>query len=438
VPSASVSPARAAALAIASDLRAGDLLDASFDRRAERLELRDRRWLQELVWGMLRRRTWIDAVVAARVHGGLSALTPSVVDAMRLGTYQLLCMGSVPVYAAIAQTVEQVKALEGVGAARLANAVLRRIDREREQLEPAHAPDLTTELALRFSHPEWIVARWLARFGEVDTRALLAANNAEAPIVVRPYNVAPHALGAMLDGAGVHTEAAPLVDGSLRLARGTALTALDAFQDGRVFVQDPAATLVTDYAAIPLHATVADLCAAPGGKTLELAKRARVVVAADRHSARLDRMLVNFGRLDVPNVVTVRADAAHPACANMDAVLVDAPCTGTGTFRRHPDARWRLKMSDLAVMRATQRALLSAASAAVRPGGLLIYSTCSLEPEENDDPVTWLLERHPEFTLEPPPPGSVPAEVIDRGTLRVLPQHSGTDGAFAARFRRAA
>jgi 16S rRNA (cytosine967-C5)-methyltransferase len=120
----------------------------------------------------------------------------------------------------------------------------------------------------------------------------------------------------------------------------------------------------------------------------------------------------------------------------MDAVLVDVPCTGTGTFRRHPDARWRLKASDLAVLPATQRAILKAAATAVRPGGLLIYSTCSLELEENDEQVTRFLAEHPDWTLEPPPEGVVPASVLDNGLLRVLPQRDHTDGAFAARFRR--
>jgi 16S rRNA (cytosine967-C5)-methyltransferase len=162
------------------------------------------------------------------------------------------------------------------------------------------------------------------------------------------------------------------------------------------------------------------------------------VFAADRSIGRLQRVLSNARRMEARNVHAFVGDAREPAVMGMDAVLVDVPCTGTGTFRRHPDARWRLKVSDLAVMGALQRAIIRAAATAVRPGGLLVYSTCSLEPEENDAQVESFLAEHPEWTLEPPPEGVVPPQVVDAGRLRVLPQRHGTDGAFAARLRRAA
>ena len=346
-------------------------------------------------------------------------------------------MGSVPAYAAIAQTGELVKRRHGIGASKLANAVLRRIDRERDALSVTLPSDLTDALALEYSHPRWIVARWLARFGESDTRALLAANNGEAPLVARPYHVVREQLEAMLESAGVETKDAPLVTDSVVLASGvTSLTELGAFKQGLFHLQDPASTLVTRYACVATGSTVADLCAAPGGKALELARVAGTVYAGDASRTRLLRVRENVKRLDVSNVFPFVGDATAPAVRNMDAVLVDVPCTGTGTFRRHPDARWRLKASDLAVLPATQRAILRAAATAVRPGGLLIYSTCSLELEENDEQVDRFLSDHPDWTLEPPPEGVVPASVLDNGMLRVLPQLHATDGAFAARFRR--
>jgi 16S rRNA (cytosine967-C5)-methyltransferase len=202
-------------------------------------------------------------------------------------------------------------------------------------------------------------------------------------------------------------------------------------------VQDPASTLVSKYAAFPAGALVADLCAAPGGKSLELTRTASAVVAADRSFERMRRTISNFRRVDARDVHAVVADARQPAVRPVDAVLIDVPCTGTGTFRRHPDARWRLKISDLAVMAALQRSILRAAAGVVRPGGLLVYSTCSLEPEEDDAQVESFLAEHPEWALEPPTEGAVPAPVLDAGRLRVLPQRHGTDGAFAARLRRA-
>lgn len=433
-----VTDARIAAADTLAELRSGLLLDAAFDRHASALDPRDRRWTQELVWGMLRRRGYIDHLLAPRVRGGIARLDGDLVDLLRLGVYQLFHMGSVPPYAAIAQTVEMAKHRHGIGASKLMNAVLRRLDRERDDLATPLPADPVEALAVESSHPRWLVARWVARWGAEETRALLDANNQEAPLIVRPWGVVREQLEAMLEAAEVGVSDAPLVPDSLLLAPGTTLLTLGAFQQGRCFVQDPAATLVTQYAAIPAGARVADLCAAPGGKTVELARTAEYVTAADVSEARLVRLQETIDRLELDHVTAVVADVREASLGTFDAVLLDAPCTGTGTFRRHPDARWRLRISDLAVMSATQRALLRAAALAVAPGGLLIYSTCSLEPEENDQQVESFLADHPDWTLEPPPEGAVPATVLDAGRLRVLPQRHRTDGSFAARLRRSA
>ena len=432
-----VTDARAASADICADLRGGDLLDSSFERRTVRLDPRDRRWTRELVYGMLRRRSWLDAVLAERVSGGLARLDADVIDLLRLGSYQLLAMGSVPAYAAIGQTVETVKRRHGIGASKLANAVLRRLDRERETLAVVPPDDRADALALEHSHPRWLVARWLARWDEADVRRLLVANNGEAPLVARPYHVVREQLEAMFESAGVETGDAPLVADSLVLLGGVgSMTELGAFKQGLFHLQDPASTLVTRYACVPSGATVADLCAAPGGKSLELARTAGLVLAGDPSKHRLARVRENMRRLDVDNIIPFVGDALHPPLASVDAVLVDVPCTGTGTFRRHPDARWRLKASDLAVLPSLQRAILRSGATVVRPGGLLIYSTCSLELEENDEQVSTFLAEHPDWSLEAPPSGVVPDTVLDGQLLRVLPQRHATDGAFAARFRR--
>ena len=434
-----VTDARVAAADTLADLRGGMLLDAAFDRRAAALDPRDRRWTQELVWGMLRRRGYMDHLLAPRVKGGIARLDSDLADLLRLGTYQLFHMGSVPPYAAIAQTVELAKQRHGMGASKLMNAVLRRLDRERSDLAPALPTDPVEALAIELSHPRWLVARWVARWGAEETRALLESNNREGSLIVRPWGVVREQLEAMLEAAGVQVSDVPLVSDSLQLSSGTLLTSLGAFQQGRCFVQDPAATLVTQYAAVPAGAKVADLCAAPGGKTVELARTASYVTSADSSEVRLQRLQETIDRLELDHVTAVVCDARDAATlGTFDAVLVDAPCTGTGTFRRHPDARWRLRVSDLAVMAAAQRTILRAAANAVVPGGLLIYSTCSLEPEENDAQVEAFLAEHPSWTLEPPPEGAVPAAVLDAGRLRVLPQRHGTDGSFAARLRRGA
>jgi 16S rRNA (cytosine967-C5)-methyltransferase len=431
-----VTAARAVAAEICVDLRRGEFLDQSFERRIGPLDARDRRWTRELVYGMLRTRASIDTVLSDRVRGGLARLDPDVIDLLRLGVYQLLNMGSVPAYAAIAQTVELAKRRHGIGASKLVNAVLRRTDRERDQLITAAPSDTVDALALKYSHPRWLIARWIDLWGEQDTERLLTLNNADAPIAIRPYGIVREQLEAMMEAAGVHVADAPYARDSIAISGGTTFTELGAFKKGLFFVQDPAATLVTEYAAVPTGATVADLCAAPGGKALELSRTAGTVVASDKSFGRLQRLLANQRRLESVNLLPFVGDARNPAIRPVDAVLIDVPCTGTGTFRRHPDARWRIKVSDIAVMSALQKLILRAAAKTVKPGGLLIYSTCSLEPEENDAQIDSFLSENLNWILEPPPEGSVPPELLDGGRLRVLPHRHGTDGAFAARLRR--
>ena len=431
-----ITAARAVAAEICVDLRRGEFLDQSFERRIGPLDARDRRWTRELVYGMLRNRASIDTVLTDRVRGGLVRLDPDVIDLLRLGVYQLLNMGSVPAYAAIAQTVELAKRRHGIGASKLVNAVLRRTDREREQLTPAIPSDTVDALALKYSHPRWLIARWIELWGEQDTERLLTLNNADAPIAIRPYGIVREQLEAMMEAAGVHVADAPYARDSIAISGGTTFTELGAFKKGLFFVQDPAATLVTEYAAIPTGAIVADLCAAPGGKALELSRTAGAVIASDKSFGRLQRLLANQRRLESVNLLPFVGDARNPAIRPVDAVLIDVPCTGTGTFRRHPDARWRIKVSDIAVMSALQKLILRAAAKVVKPDGLLIYSTCSLEPEENDAQVESFLSDNLNWILEPPPEGSVAPELLDGGRLRVLPHRHGTDGAFAARLRR--
>jgi 16S rRNA (cytosine967-C5)-methyltransferase len=440
-----VTESRVVAAEILASIRTGALLDAGFDRLATALDHRDRRWVQELIYGLLRNRGWLDAVLSARINGGLARLDADLRDLLRLGAYQLLGMGSVPAYAAIAQTVELAKRRHGIGASKLANAVLRRIDREREQADVATADgaaaalgksyDELDRLAVRASHPRWLLERWRTRFGD-GLEALLAYNNREAPTVVRPFGITVRELQEALAERGVETLAAPWIDDGLVLPPGVAVSQLGAFQRGQLFVHDPGSALVVQYASLDRGSTVADLCAAPGGKTLAMANRGMTVIAADRSGARLERVRANLERVHAEHVTVQAMDATAPTLRDMDAVLIDVPCSGTGTFRRHPDARWRLRMSNIAMLTVTQRDILAAASSCVRVGGVLIYSTCSLEHDENDAVVQQFLAEDDAFVLEPPPNGTVDPSLLDGGYLRVLPQRHDVDGAFAARLRR--
>lgn len=355
-------------------------------------------------------------------------------DVLRLGAYQLLYMGSVPPYAAVSQAVDAVRRVGAKRAAGLVNAVLRRVAEAGDDpsLFPDPARDPAGFLSTWGSHPRWLVERWLARWPFAAVRRLVEADNAVPPLTVVPLDEDLHGAVAAFEAAGAGARIAGPGSGALEV---TGLDPLEAFAVVPCFVQDPGAAWVGAFAAVAPGARVADLCAAPGGKALYLARRAGLVVAADPSAARCRLLRDNRSRTGLPLHV-VRARAEAPPVTAMDLVLVDAPCTGTGTLRRHPDARWRLTPDEPARLAAVQARLLHGAAAAVAPGGVLVYSTCTLEPEENDGVVQAFVRDHPDFTPEPPPRDRFDGPLEAGGTLRVLPQETGTDGAFAVRLRR--
>lgn len=448
-----MTPARWAALEVLRAVRRGELADVALAAALDRLPPRDRPWTQELAFGTLRLRGRLDYLLGRLVHRGLEDLHPDLLDTLRLGAYQLLEMRSVPAYAAVSQAVEQARRTAGQGAARLANGVLQRLSRRLGEAEKAAQgetsavddvvygdfPDPDSDpvgfLATWGSHPRWLIERWVGNFGAAEARALVEANNRRPELYLRAIGMTAPEAAARLAEAGIEAETLPFAPAALRLLTPGALHA--ALGTVPSIVQDPAAGLVVDYAAVPAGAWIVDLCAAPGGKALALAENARYLAAADIGIRRLARLRENHARLERLPVGIVVADARQPPFRPVDAVLIDVPCTGTGTLRRHPDGRWRIGPADLAALVALQRDIMRAAAEVVRPGGLLIYSTCSLEPEENEAQVDAFLHEHPDFILEPPAPGTVAPELLDSaGRLAVRPQATGVDGAFAARMRR--
>ncbi|MDH3225134.1 MAG: 16S rRNA (cytosine(967)-C(5))-methyltransferase RsmB, partial [Gemmatimonadota bacterium] len=356
--------------------------------------------------------------------------------ALRLGAFQLLYMDSVPAYAAVSEAVGMVRASRSRAAAGLVNAVLRRIGElsEPQDLFPHPDDDLLGFLTSWGSHPEWLVARWLDAFGPDETRALVQANNREPGVFLHPLSGTVSEALQVLEEAGLvaHPEA-----GLLRLAPGVDPAGALATVPG--VIQDPAAALVTRFVSPPDGSFVADVCAAPGGKALALGwpkasgSAVRGVLAGDLSRVRLRRMVRAVQRLRVP-VWPVVMDARHPPIAQAQVVLIDAPCSGTGTLRRHPDARWRVVPQDIVTLCSLQEAILEGCAPLVPTGGLLVYATCTLEDEENVSQLYRFLERHPGFRLDP---GPAPSRFLDdRGFLAVTPQRSGHDGAFAARLRR--
>lgn len=464
-----LSPGRALAAAVLEQVESGRRLDVAWEA-SDAPRAPDRPWIRALAYGTVRLRGRIDHWLTVAGNGRRPAeLDPPVRTALRMGAFQIMEMGSVPAYAAVAQSVEQVKATRSRAAAGLVNAVLRKLAAAKAEAGRARRPwdagfpdpatDLESYLTTWGSHPQWLVRRWLRQFGDAATRALVEANNREPRTHVRPVGMGVEQASRLLARAGLADPCAgarpaeagggPLdadadVDAPcvLLLPGADPAEALDLVPG---VVQDPASALVADHVAPRADAFVADACAAPGGKALALSARATAVLAADLSPKRLERVARNTLRLaqaaaradgtPPSRVWPVAADARFPPFRRAEAVLADVPCTGTGTLRRRPDGRWRLRETDVRRMADVQRAILEGAASAVSPGGLLVYATCTLEPEENGVQVEGFLERHPEFRIDP---GPAPQRFLDdQGRLCVRPHESGFDGAFAARMRRA-
>lgn len=382
---------------------------------------------------MLRHAATLDAALAPAITRGLGSVPPALLDLLRLGAYQLLELQRVPAHAAVTTAVALAREAAGEHVTGFVNAVLRAVARAGRVDRPPPADDVT-RLTEAWSHPAWLVARWLARFGADDTEALLEWNNAHPALVVQPGRRPLGDLERRFADAGVAAFAAPF--GAGLVVEGTRPERLPGFAEGDFFVQDPAQALVARFAAFPAEATIFDACAAPGGKTLALGRNAPVI-AADLSRRRLGRLRENLARAGHGRERCVVADARHPPVRPMAAYLLDAPCLGTGTFARHPDARLRVTAEALARLAEEQARLLDAAADRIAPGGVLCYATCSLEPEEDHEQVEAFLARRPAFRRAPP--AGFPEELVSGdGDLRILPHRHGMDGAYAARLVRTA
>ncbi|NNM71128.1 transcription antitermination factor NusB [Enterovirga aerilata] len=377
-----------------------------------------------------RRLGTLGRVLNERLAKGLSA-DERAFALLATGAAQILFL-NVPDHAAVDLTVElarsdpKLRHLTGV-----ANAVLRRVAREREAI-------LAEEISPLEDAPVWLAERWTGTYGPERAAAMAAAHRDGAPVD----------LSAKEDAAGwaERLGGALLPSGSIRLADRTAIPDLPGYAEGAWWVQDAAAALPARLLGAGPGERVADLCAAPGGKTAQLAAAGAVVTAVDRSAARLGRLRQNLDRLRLGAEV-VCTDALAFRAEPFDAVLLDAPCTATGTLRRHPDAAWTKQEGDLASLADLQRRLLDHAATLVRPGGRLVYCVCSLEPEEGEQQAAAFLRRHPEFERIPVAPGETglgQAVVTDEGDLRTLPDAAGLpeafrrglDGFFACRVSR--
>ncbi len=420
-------------------MRGGRPFDAALDGALAGLADLDRRLAHELAAGVLRQQSTLDASLAPLVRQGLTGTAPDILDVLRLGAYQLDALDRVPAHAAVNTSVALARETAGSSVSGFTNAVLRRLARTPRPSAPpadgAPSPDDRSpiHLAERHSHPLWLVGRWNARWGPDATAALLTWNNTRPRLVLQPARREPAELVERWRGAGIPVSPAPF--GAGLLTDRTRPEELPGYDEGAFIVQDPAQALLCRFADLPPDAVLYDACAAPGGKTIALGRSLRLVIAGDVNRRRVHRLATNLRRAGGGREWAVVADARHPPLAHASAVLLDAPCLGTGTFARHPDARWRVTPEQLDELVALQASLLDAVAGTVAPDGLLVYATCSLEPEENDLQVERFLVRHPVFRREPP--SVVPFELLSpEGDLTLHPHRHAVDGAYAARLRR--
>jgi 16S rRNA (cytosine967-C5)-methyltransferase len=428
---------------------ASDLLHAELGARVKPA---DAALATELTLGVLRQRMLLDFLLELHLEKTVERLDLPVAIALRLGAYQLRFLQRIPASAAVNESVELVKKARKTSAASLVNAVLRRVAEESkiaaEKLLPPDIPG-AERLAIVHSHPAWMIERWLARFGEARTIALLEADN-RAPrlsCTLSDPALRQEVLRA-LEQAGLRVEPGTLLRDAFSVSGGSAARTAE-FRAGRISIQDEASQAIALLAGVRAGNRVLDLCAAPGGKTQSLARAAGsegLVVAADRYGHRLRAMAAQLDRLGLSNVRLVQLDASQglPFGEKFDRILLDAPCSGTGTLARHPEIRWRLRREQFAEFHALQARMLRVALAHLAPGGRLVYSTCSIEPEENEDAIAEILRgasgvsRVPRAemigALGPHLAPGIPASELfdDAGQFRTLPGEQQTDGFFAA------
>ncbi len=415
------------------------LLDGAHQRPGA--DGRDRALLHELVKGSLRWRGRLDWALNSRIHIGLDAVQPWIRNILRIGAYQILMLDRIPAHAAVDESVKLAHKYGHPGSAGLVNSVLRRLIDEKETIEWPAGDDVES-LSVWGSHPTWIVERWLSRFGPESARALMMANNRPVAtgLRVNALRGTRDELAARLATEGVESRPGTLSPDLLWVEGHHAPGALKAFTEGWCTAQDESEALVARVVAPEKHDRILDLCAAPGGKSTHIAELIGdegEVWALERDKHRVASLENTIKRLGDQSIHVVHGDGTtYEFPMPFDRVLVDAPCSGLGVMGRRADARWRKGPEVLAEMPPVQLELLDAASYRVRPGGVLVYSVCTFEPEETDHVVERFLSLHPDFTLESVK-GLVPdAVVTPEGTMRVLPQRDGCDGAFAARMRK--
>ncbi|MEW6735771.1 MAG: 16S rRNA (cytosine(967)-C(5))-methyltransferase RsmB [Acidobacteriota bacterium] len=438
--SAKISPARRIAFEILKrvtieEAYASNLLASHLTAK---LSNEDRALTHEIVMGVLRYQRLLDHLLTGLLARNLARLDEEVLLALRIGLYQLKYLTRIPAHAIVNESVQLVRMSGKSSAASLVNAVLRKAAQSSNNPSTVVPDNTVAATSLSLSHPDWLLARWADRYGLVSASALAQANNQPAPLSFRlNLLIASRTeILATITRAGLAVLPSMLVKDAYRLTNGNGRTLLELAAQGLIHIQDEASQLVATLVDAQPGLRVLDVCAAPGGKTTALAMHMEnrgLIIAGDLHISRVKLIQENAARLGAKIIHSLCFNAAITlplaALGSFDRVLVDAPCTGTGTLRRNPEIKWRLTPEKINEMANLQLRILDNCAPLVAKGGRLVYSTCSLEEEEDESVIRKFLAMHSEFALYTDLPAAL---CTTTGLLRTWPQRDDCDGFFAA------
>ncbi len=416
------------------------LLDVEL--RSPELSDPDKNLLAEIVHGVMRWQGRLDWVLNGFTHGNFSKSEVNIKNTGRVALYQLLFLSNVPHYAAVNEAVEFIKRIRGEKSGHLINAVLRNIIRSLDAIHyPKPEEDLGQYLAVYYSHPLWMVRRWMTRFEREELERFLAVNNEVPGLTLRinRLKIAPAEFLSMLDNAKITYQGSSFIDHFIKLRSLSGIGQMKMFQSGLFSIQDESAALPVLLLDPKPGERVIDLCAAPGGKTTfvaELMRNEGEILAVDKYESRLHIVSANCERLGIRNVQLHVADASTLEAPPAEKVIIDVPCSGLGVLRKKPDIKWKREPEDIPRLARQQSSLLERGSQLVKPGGVLVYSTCTTEPEENAMQVAAFLERHPEFRLDEASQYVNKSVVTPWGSVETFPHRHHIDGTFAARLVR--
>lgn len=423
-----ISPARRAAFDILREVKAGAFSSILLAAEEPKLKPVDRALTHELVLGVLRWQLWLDKLIEHFTKRSVESLDLPVRLSLRLGLYQLRFLTRVPASAAVNESVNLVRSAKVSSAAAFVNAVLRRAIREADYDPASETTDPIEKLAIETSHPAWLIERWTNAFGSVEAEAFARANNLAPPTAFRIVDTDEIRILDCLREAGAIVESSRVAEKAWRVSGATSLVR-ELAAEGKIYLQDEASQLVAQTIDLQPGERALDLCAAPGGKTTLIAQHAQdnaLIVASDRSEKRLETVIKIGASQKLTSIKPLLLDAAQPLPFEnsvFDRLLIDAPCSGTGTLRRNPEIRWRISEPDIRELAAQQKLFLNHAARILKPGGQLVYSTCSVERDENEDVIAAFVESHRDFQLQK--------------TTRTWPHREGTDGFFIASFRLA-